>query len=230
MLTEQFGSRLRAKLLGWLLTHPDERFFVRQLAGLLSEDSTNVSRELTRLVRLAIVRSQAEGRQKYFQADPECPAYAELRGLAIKSFGLADVLRASLRPLAGRIDAAFVYGSQAAGKTSASSDVDVMVIGTAGFGEVVSALAPAQERLGREVNPAVYAREEFGRKAAAKHPFLVQVLAGPKVFLVGDERVLAGLAQERLARRPPRKRPGGRRPSRRGPARRSGRPDFRAER
>ena len=54
MLAELFGSKLRAKLLGWLLTHPDERFFVRQLASILGEDSTNISRELARLVRLAI--------------------------------------------------------------------------------------------------------------------------------------------------------------------------------
>jgi predicted nucleotidyltransferase len=230
MLTELFGSRLRAKLLGWLLTHPDERFFVRQLAGLLDEDSTNISRELARLVRLAIVRSQSEGRQKYFQADPDGPAYAELRGLAIKSFGLADVLRESLRPLAGRIAAAFVYGSQAAGKASASSDVDVMVIGSASFGDVVSALAPAQQRLGREVNPTVYAPGELTSKMTAKHSFLTQVLAGTKVFLVGDERALAGLAQERLAGRARGDPARGRRPARRGPARPSGRPDFRAER
>jgi predicted nucleotidyltransferase len=201
VLAELFGSKLRAKLLGWLLTHPDERFFVRQLASILDEDSTNISRELVRLVRLAIVKRQVEGRQKYFQANPDCPAYAELRGLATKSFGLADVLRESLRPLADQIDAAFVYGSQASGKASASSDVDVMVIGKASFGDVVAALAAGQDRLGREVNPTVYSREEFRRKVAAKHHFVAAVSDDPKVFLVGDERVLAGLAQERMARR-----------------------------
>jgi len=36
-------------VLGWLFSHPDERYFVRQLTGLLKEDSTNISRELARL-------------------------------------------------------------------------------------------------------------------------------------------------------------------------------------
>ena len=48
MLVELMGSRLRAKALGWLFSHPDERFFVRQLQVLLTEDSTNLSRELAR--------------------------------------------------------------------------------------------------------------------------------------------------------------------------------------
>jgi len=49
MLTNLLRSRLRAKVLGWLFSHPDERYFVRQLTGLLKEDSTNISRELARL-------------------------------------------------------------------------------------------------------------------------------------------------------------------------------------
>ena len=44
MIAELFGSRLRARLIGWLLTHPDERFYVRQITGILGEDSTNASR------------------------------------------------------------------------------------------------------------------------------------------------------------------------------------------
>jgi hypothetical protein len=54
MLAELVGSKLRAKILGWLFTHPDERYFVRQLQGLIEQDSTNISRELARLEALGI--------------------------------------------------------------------------------------------------------------------------------------------------------------------------------
>jgi predicted nucleotidyltransferase len=47
----------------------------------------------------------------------------------LKTIGLADVLRSALAPLGKRIKAAFVYGSMAKGILTASSDVDVMVIG-----------------------------------------------------------------------------------------------------
>jgi predicted nucleotidyltransferase len=122
--------------------------------------------------------------------------FDELRGLAAKTFGLAEALQEFLRPLRRKVAAAFVYGSQAGGKARAASDVDLMVIGKATFGEVVAALQPAHDRLGREVNPTVYPEAEFRAKLAKKHHFLRAVMDGPKIFLVGDERVLKGLAEK----------------------------------
>ena len=200
MFAALLGSKLRARILGWLFTHPDERYFGRQLESLLGEDSTNISRELARLAAMGVLTCQAEGRQKYYQANAACPVFSELRGLAAKTFGLAEALQECLRPLRRKVAAAFVYGSHAGGKAHAASDVDLMVIGKATFGEVVAALEPAQDRLGREVNPTVYPEAELRAKLAKKHHFLRAVMDGPKIFLVGDERVLKGLAEKRLVR------------------------------
>jgi predicted nucleotidyltransferase len=114
----------------------------------------------------------------------------------VKTAGLADILTQALEPLADDVRVAFVYGSLASGKESARSDVDVMVIGKASFGDVVKALRPAEARLSREVNPTVYPPAEFKAKLAAKHHFLTSVLNEPKVFLVGDEHDLEGLARQ----------------------------------
>ncbi|MHC4917128.1 MAG: nucleotidyltransferase domain-containing protein [Planctomycetota bacterium] len=196
MLARLMGSRLRAKVIGWLFTHVDERYFVRQLTALIGEDSTNVSRELARLADMGLLVCRKEGRQKYYQANPACPVFAELRGLAVKTTGVADVLREALAGLADRVTAAFVYGSMARGEETALSDVDVMVVGRATFGDVVDALGPAQERLGREVNPTVYPPREFADKVASGHHFVTAVRREPKIFLIGDENDLAGLAEK----------------------------------
>jgi len=194
-----FGSRLRARLLGWLMTHPDERFFVRQLTGIVGADSTNVSRELARLAGLGLLTSREEGRQKYYQADPRSPLFPELRGLAVKTAGVIDVLREALAPAAGRIQAAFVYGSVAEGRANLRSDVDLLVIGSVPFDEVSRLLGPAAERLKREVNPTVYPSAEYRAKIVAGHHFLTSVRKGKKVFLIGDENELDRLAKRRLA-------------------------------
>lgn len=201
MLGELLGSGLRAKIIGWLFTHPDEEFFVRQLESLLDEDSTNLSRELARLQRLGVLVCQARGRQKHYRANPACPIYAELRGVASKTAGLADILRQLLEPLSAKVVVAFVYGSQATGTSQAASDVDLMVVGKVGFGEVVAALQPAQEKLGREINPTVYSTAEFHAKLVAGHHFVKSVMEGPKVFVIGDDGELARLGEKRLARR-----------------------------
>jgi uncharacterized protein len=193
------GSRLRARVLGWLLSHPGERFFVRQLAVALGEDSTNLSRELARLEALGIAASVREGRQKYFQADPDCPIYTELRGLVAKTSGVSDLLREALLPLSSRIQVAFVFGSVAAGKETAASDVDVLVVGSVHLKDLVEAFAAVQDRLGREVNPTIYPALEFREKINQGHHFLTRVLQGPKIFLIGSSRELERLAEVRLA-------------------------------
>ena len=198
MLDKLFRSRLRAKLLAWLLSHPDERYFVRQLQSLLQEDATNLSRELSRLADMGILTRKVEGRQKYYQADSQCPVFRDLQGLVVKTSGVADVLRSALAPLGRRIRVGFVYGSIARGELSAASDVDVVVVGSVSFRAVVSALSRSQDKLGREVNPIVYTPKEFRQKLAAGHHFLTAVLKGPKMFLIGGERELAGLAEKRL--------------------------------
>jgi len=200
VLRKLFGSRLRAKALGWFLSHPDERFFVRQLESLLGEDSTNLSRELARLSALGILAHQSEGRQKYYQANRRSPIFSDLQQLVLKTSGVADLLRAALMPLKARIRTAFVFGSVAKGEPSAESDVDLMVVGGVTLRELVSALAEAQRQLGREVNPTIYSPEEFAEKAATGHPFVRDVLRGPKLLVIGDEHELARLGSESLAR------------------------------
>ncbi len=81
MLETLFGSKLRAKILGRLFTRSGERYFVRQLAAAIGEDSTNVSRELARLEQAGLLVSITEGRQKYYQADPKSPLFKDIRGL-----------------------------------------------------------------------------------------------------------------------------------------------------
>jgi predicted nucleotidyltransferase len=199
MLDILFGSKLRAKVLGWLFMHPDERYFVRQLTSILKEDSTNVSRELAKLASSGILDSKKEGRQKYYQVDQSCPVFAELRGLVLKTVGLVDILRSALIHLSEKILVAFVHGSFVRGTVTSDSDVDMVVVGDASFGEIVAALHTVQERLQREVNPVVYSAQEFREKLLQGHHFLTEIRDAPKVFLIGDDRELSGLGPKRLA-------------------------------
>jgi predicted nucleotidyltransferase/predicted transcriptional regulator with HTH domain len=195
MLETILGSKLRAKVLGWLFTHPDERYFVRQLTSLVKEDSTNVSRELARLEKTGILVLTTEGKQKYYQANRKSPVYDELHGLIVKTTGVADVLRSALAPLADRIMVAFIFGSIASGNEDRASDIDLMVVGAISFGKVVSLLTSAEEKLGRETNSVVYPIAEFKKKVKEDHHFVKTVLEEEKIFLMGDEGELRRLAE-----------------------------------
>ena len=199
MLKSLVGSRLRARLLGWLFCHPEKRYFGRQIAKLVGEDPTNVARELSRLAEVGILTCEISGKQKFYQPDRKCPIFEELRGLAVKTVGLADVLANALESLKSRIEVAFVYGSLARGDQRADSDVDLVVVGNVTFGEVVSATGTAQDQLQREINPTVYPVEEFCEKVRSGHYFIRDVLENPKVFVIGGEDELERLVKGRSA-------------------------------
>ncbi|GAI19127.1 unnamed protein product, partial [marine sediment metagenome] len=117
--------------------------------------------------------------------------------------GIGDILRSALAPLVDNISIALIYGSVARGSEYQSSDVDILVVGEVTFAEVVERLSPAQETLGREINPTVYPPAEFKSKIAEGHHFLKSVLSGSKIYLIGDEHELARLVEKRLADRTP---------------------------
>ena len=190
-----FG-KTRQALLSLLYARADEAHLQESLIQLAALGRGTVQRELEFLARAGVVRRTVHGRQVYFQANPDCPIYPELRGLIVKTAGVGDALRVALAPLAERIRAAFIYGSVARGAERRASDVDVMVIGEVSFAETADALGRAQEAIGREINSSVYPPEEFRAKLAAKHHFLRSVLKGEKIFLIGDERELARLAKQ----------------------------------
>jgi predicted nucleotidyltransferase len=187
-----FG-KVRSAVLGLLFSHADESFYLREIARRTGRGQGAVQRELARLLKAGLVTRSRRGREVYYQANRTSPVFPELHGFVLKTVGLADVLREALGPLAERIRAAFVYGSFARGEERAGSDVDVMVIGDIGFGEIVSAFAPAQDKLGREVNPSVFAPEEWRRRAASADHFVSTLLSEEKLFLIGDEHDLGGL-------------------------------------
>lgn len=138
-----------------------------------------------------------EGRQVYFSANRQAAIFPELQAIIQKTAGAADVMRASLGPLLrnDRIVLAFVFGSLASGGQTAASDVDLLIVGEAPLAEIVPAVRQAEQRLGREVNPLVYQVREFHQMLQAGAPFLTRVMAGPKLFIKGDQDEL-----ERLAR------------------------------
>lgn len=185
MLERLFGSRVRAHLLGWVFTHPGERFSVRQLAAAVGEDPTQVSRELSRLQELGIVVGRREGQQKFYAQDPACAIRAELEGLILKTVGAVGLIRAALEKIPG-VERAFLYGSFAKGTAGAQSDIDVMIIGALTLEALDAAMADIERALGRSVNYVLYDRAEFEAKRSAGEGFLADVLKGPVISLVGD--------------------------------------------
>ena len=191
-----FGA-YRRKVLALLLMHPEQSFYVREIARITGKPAGTLYRELNNLAEAELLVRSPFGNQIHYRANSACLIYEELRGILRKTFGVADVLREALEPVATQINVAFIYGSVARGEERPTSDVDVMIIGKLKFSDAVIALAGAEEMLRREVNPHVYSLREFKRKFAEREPFLVRVAEDPKIYLAGTDDDFGKLAGHR---------------------------------
>lgn len=185
-------TRVQQRVLGILFGNPDRTFYANEIIRLAGVGTGAVQRELARLESAGLVTVTRVGNQKHYQASAASPVFGELRALVLKTSGLADVLRAVLAPMAGAVDAAFIYGSIAKREDTSSSDVDVMIISdTLHYPDIFPALESASARLGRAVNPTIYTRTELGRRIERRNAFVTKVLAQPKIWLIGSEDDLA---------------------------------------
>lgn len=201
LLSQLFLSEIRAALFRLFFGPSSGRLYRAEIIARFDFAGRSVEEELEKLVRLELLHTTKDGNRRYYEVNRTHPFYPELRGIVLKTGGLRDVLVEALK--GAKVEHAFVFGSIAAGTETAESDVDLMVIGTATHRQAASGLRRASETLSREINPHFFTTDEFFGRLAKRDHFLGDVMAKPKLFIVGDNHEFADLAQRRLAATPP---------------------------
>ena len=149
-LGEALFSKTQRQVLGLLFGTPERSFYLNEIVRIAGVGIGTVQRELEKLACAGLLTVEKIGNQKHYQANHNSPIYDELRGLVVKTFGLADVLRKALEPCLAKISVAFIYGSQAAGTDGASSDIDVMILAEQlSYPELLTAFSGIDSTLGR---------------------------------------------------------------------------------
>ena len=112
-------------------------------------------------------------------------------GTREKTVALAEPIKRSFEPYAGAIKSAFVYGSVANGSDTASSDIDLMVIGdNLNYSDLYTAAQAAEAALRRKVNPLFVSRKDWRRKISNKGSVFDKINHSPKIFVIGSEKDL----------------------------------------
>ena len=105
--------------------------------------------------------------------------------MVFKTTGIGQTLKDHLAEL-GQIDQAFIYGSVAKGDEGANSDIDLLIVGEVELSRLRRLLRNLERRLGREINETVYGKGEFIQRQQEGDAFLLRVLSGPKIVLIGQ--------------------------------------------
>jgi predicted nucleotidyltransferase len=179
-------STARRRLLAYYFTNPTARHHLRDLAERLNIDPSNLSKELRRLEREGLFRSEISGRQKYFRLNREYPLFREVKKIVEKTIGAVTVLRESLRKIDG-IERAYLHGSFARNQQDAASDIDVLIVGAPREEILAEAVQKLERQLGREINYTVLSTKEFELRRARKDAFLESVWHNKRVPLIAPD-------------------------------------------
>ncbi len=188
-------SDSQSRVFRWLFGQPERSYHLNELLRLTNLGSASLQRELGKLAEAGLVNSEKVGNLRRFQANKDSPVFDELVALTRKTLGAQPLLQEALAPMQEKLEQAFIYGSVAKGTDTASSDIDVMVVGNdLLLGDVLKLLLPVETKLGRKINPTLYTPAEYKQRRAQKDSFLHRVLEQPVIPLVGE---VANLPQQK---------------------------------
>ena len=167
-----FG-RTRLRLLAWLFGHPGEAFYLSELKRQTGVGQGALQRELATLTSAGLLERSTRGRHVFFTANNASPIFEELQSILTKTSGYRRrrFERASTRFRRRASPLPLSFDCSLRDRKCLQSDVDLAVIGEASFGEVVTALADTQSRLGRDVNPVESCDKRVSDKIRERAPF-----------------------------------------------------------
>lgn len=187
-LAESLFSCVQLRVLALLFSQPERSFQGAELIRLAASGVGAVHREIRRLVSSGIVIEVPIGRRKLYRVNQSSPIFNELHAIILKTVGLAIPLRNALVPFIECIRTAFIYGSVAMGNDSASSDVDLLIVGEAlAYPDIINALQPVEQNINRQISVKMITFDEWKEKSSSGNPFIMNVLSKPRLFLIGSD-------------------------------------------
>ena len=179
------GSKLRRKILVYTFSHPDESYYVRELACIMNKDAGSISRELRKMEGEGLYKSVLKGSMKFYSLNKNYSLYNEIKQIVFKTEGFYEALKSITLNYKG-ISLAFIYGSFAQNSVKNTSDIDLIVVGKFAENKFMHDVRNLEDKLNREINYTVYSKEEYKKEKEKKGGFLNMVLRDKIIVIKGD--------------------------------------------
>lgn len=195
-----FANPTLAEILSLLFINAEEEFYQSDLAKKTHKGLIQVQRALKTLEEIGLISSIRRGRMIYYTAVQNHPIFTDLKKIFLKTIYFGEYIYQSLSPLHNNIQLAFIFGSIAKGTESQDSDIDLFVVTDISLRKLAKALGPLSKELQRELNPVVFESTEFQNKLSKNDHFLVEVLQSPKIWIIGNDRILKQMVKRGQAK------------------------------
>lgn len=181
-----FISKVRIKILRLFFLHPDVPYHIRGVVREISEEINAVRRELLRLEHIKLLKSERKGNRLYFTLLEDFPFYNELLNMIYKTYGLGGEIIRCQKEL-GAVKYALLTKAYTKGIKGGMQDIDLFLVGKVNVPALTAAVQRAERQTGREINYTVLKESEFVLRKKRRDAFVISILQGSKVMLIGDE-------------------------------------------
>lgn len=186
MFGDLITSKTRVKLLNLFLSHTDEMFHVREIVRRVNEEINAVRRELIYLEKKGFLKKEPRANRVYYYIDKQYPFYFDLVKIASKTSGIGHEIIKNRAKL-GKIKYAMLSGKFVRGIRENPEEVDLLIVGTVVLPELALLIREEESRRKHEINYTAMTEEEFNFRKKRRDPFIIGIVSGSRVMLVGDE-------------------------------------------
>lgn len=185
-LQDLMVSRVRVKMLELFFTNQKELYYVRDITRKIKEEINAVRRELDRLSTAGLLKSEERGNRLYYYLNTKYVFYQELEQIVAKTTGLGKTLR-KLQNKLGDVEFIMFSGRFVRGLPVAQNQVDVVIIGDVVMQDLTDIMKEEEQVRGREINYAVFSRDEFEFRKQRRDPFVMDALYDSRIMVIGSE-------------------------------------------
>jgi hypothetical protein len=190
VLSDIITSKVRIKILELFLSNITEMYHVRGVVREIKEEINAVRRELERLENAGILKSEARGNRLYYWPRADYSSFNDLLSMVSKSTGLGAEITSNRNKI-GKVAYVMFSGRFARRKSrKREDDVDILVVGDVVMPELAALIRREESKRGKEVNYTVMSRDEFEFRKKRRDPFLLGILSGSRIMIIGDEEEL----------------------------------------
>lgn len=186
MFSDLITSKARVKLLGVFLKAPSDMYHVRELVRRTGDEINAVRRELLFLEKKGVLSKEPRANRVYYSLSKNYPYYYDLLRLGSKTIGLgSEIIRNRVK--LGKIKYAMFSGKFIRMLKEAPDEIDLLVVGSVVLPELALLVREEEKKRASEINYTVMTEDEFEFRKKKRDPFILSILSGSRVMLLGDE-------------------------------------------
>ncbi|HEX5447842.1 MAG TPA: transcriptional regulator [Candidatus Saccharimonadales bacterium] len=210
MIEQLFGSKTRVKLLQLFYSNPNRSFYVREITRKIGEQINSVRRELSNLLSIGIITSDATQNRLYYEVNQEYQYYSPLAmifgGLkaqaAIKDKSNDKAEKKTAKPYAPKVDVSaehpLAQEIKSLGKVELAllsgqftrddtAGIDVLLVGDINQTKADKFIAELEKSENKELRYAVLPLDNYLYRVQIHDRFVSQVMDAKKQVIINTQ-------------------------------------------